>query len=282
MKLRTKVRLSSAAAPVKELAAYYHALFAAHGPQGWWPGGTRFEVIVGAILVQNTSWRNVERAIKALRREKLLSFTGIENVSLARLERLIRSSGYFRQKARKLKEFVRFVREEHGGSLDRLFAVPTAELREQLLAVHGIGRETADSILLYAGGHKVFVVDTYTRRVLERHGLADAKAPYEEIRAMFERALPADEVVFNEYHALIVHTGKNSCRKGEADCGNCALGAFLQGAAVSTRREIFRSGEPAQRDGVEIVDAAAEPSLGGVMAERKREQSCRTPRSVTI
>jgi endonuclease-3 related protein len=128
-------------------------------------------VIVGAILTQNTSWRNVEQAIAALRREKLLSPAAMEGVSVEHLAQLIRSSGYFRQKARKLKEFVCFLGENYGGSLDKLFAVPTAELREQLLGVHGIGPETADSILLYAGGHKVFVVDAYTRRILERHGL---------------------------------------------------------------------------------------------------------------
>jgi endonuclease III related protein len=202
-------------------------MFRAHGPQHWWPGRTRFEVIVGAILTQNTSWSNVERAISALRREKLLDPPAIEKVSTERLAQLIRSSGYFRQKARKLKEFVQFLRDSHQGSLDKLFATPTAELREQLLAVHGIGPETADSILLYAGGHPVFVVDAYTRRILERHNLVHPKASYEEIRAIFEQSLPADSALYNEYHALVVHTGKHFCQKRQPDCEHCSLRPLL-------------------------------------------------------
>jgi endonuclease III related protein len=215
------------------LLDYYDALFRAHGPQHWWPGRTRFEVIVGAILTQNTSWSNVERAIRALRREKVLNPNAIEKISTERLAQLIRSSGYFRQKARKLKEFVQFLRGRHQGSLDKLFATPTAELREQLLAVHGIGPETADSILLYAGGHPVFVVDAYTRRILERHGLVHPKASYEEIRALFERSLPADSSLYNEYHALIVHTGKHFCQKRRPDCEHCSLRPFLPSAQES-------------------------------------------------
>lgn len=209
------------------LDVYFDALFRAHGPQHWWPGRTRSEVIVGAILTQNTSWANVERAIAGLRREKLLSATGIQRVPLARLARLIRPSGYFRQKARKLKAFVEFLQKHSHGSLDKLFATPTAELREQLLRVHGIGPETADSILLYAGNHPVFVVDAYTRRILERHGLADPKESYEEIRGRFEQSLPPSAELFNEYHALIVHTGKHFCRKQKPACEHCALRPFL-------------------------------------------------------
>ena len=219
--------LVSAAAVFPQLLDYYDALFRAHGPQHWWPGRTRFEVIVGAILTQNTTWSNVERAIRALRREKLLHPNAIEKISTERLAQLIRSSGYFRQKARKLKEFVQFLRDRHQGSLDKLFAAPTAELREQLLAVHGIGPETADSILLYAGGHPVFVVDAYTRRILERHGLVHPRASYEEIRSLFEQNLPADSSLYNEYHALIVHTGKHFCQKRQPDCEHCSLRRFL-------------------------------------------------------
>jgi len=210
-----------------QLADYYDALFQAHGPQHWWPGRTRIEVIVGAILTQNTSWSNVEHAIAELRRHKLLSFAAIERVPLARLARLIRSSGYFRQKARKLKAFVQFVRKQFNGSLDKMFATPTALLREQLLGIHGIGSETADSILLYAGMHPVFVVDAYTRRILERHALAHSRDSYQEIRERFEQSLPASPALFNEYHALIVHTGKHFCRKREPDCAHCALQPFL-------------------------------------------------------
>ena len=209
-----------------ELISYFHALFAAHGPQFWWPGRTRFEVIVGAILTQNTSWTNVERAIANLRRERLLSPAAMERISEQRLASLIRSSGYFRQKARKLKAFLHFLRTKYQGSLTRLFATPTSALREELLAVHGIGPETADSILLYAGNHPVFVVDAYTRRILERHHLAHSRE-YEEIRRLFESSLPADPNLFNEYHALIVHTGKHFCRKREPDCDHCPLRPFL-------------------------------------------------------
>jgi endonuclease-3 related protein len=210
-----------------ELGIYYDALFRAYGPQHWWPGRTRFEVIVGAILTQSTSWSNVEMAMVALRKEKLLSAAGLERVSLGRLSRLIRSSGYYRQKARKLKAFVEFLRGEYQGSLDKMFAAATPELREQLLAVHGIGPETADSILLYAGSHAVFVVDAYTRRILERHNLVHGKQSYEEIRGLFERSLPADATLYNEYHALMVHTGKHFCRKRRPECERCALRTFL-------------------------------------------------------
>jgi endonuclease III related protein len=209
------------------LHAYYDALFVAHGPQHWWPGRTRFEVIVGAILTQNTSWTNVERAIRALREKRLLTVGAMEQVSVRELARLIHSSGYFRQKARKLKEFVRFLRSQHHGSLSKMFQTPTAVLREQLLAVHGIGPETADSILLYAGKHPVFVVDAYTRRILQRHGLARGKESYEDIRKLFEKSLPANRKLFNEYHALIVHAGKHYCRAKAPLCSSCALRPHL-------------------------------------------------------
>jgi endonuclease-3 related protein len=209
------------------LREYFDVLLRTHGPQNWWPARTRFEVIVGAILTQNTSWTNVERAIVALRREKLLSPPAIEAVSECTLAELIRSSGYYRQKARKLKAFVAFLRANYQGSLDKMFRVPTNVLREQLLAVHGIGPETADSILLYAGAHPVFVVDAYTRRILQRHGLAEKRGTYEEIRGLFERSLPTDPQLFNEYHALIVHTGKHFCRTREPRCSECPLHGFL-------------------------------------------------------
>ena len=213
--------------PRPELPRYYEALYSALGPQHWWPARTPFEVIVGAILTQNTAWTNVERAITNLRRERLLTPRALEEVDQKKLARLIRSSGYFRQKARKLKEFVRFLRREFGGSLTRMFRTPTTELRERLLAVHGIGRETADSILLYAGGHTVFVVDAYTHRVLSRHGLSHEKAKYEDVRALFEASLPRDPALFNEYHGLIVHVGKHFCRTREPRCQECPLGPFL-------------------------------------------------------
>jgi len=210
-----------------ELERYYRTLYSGLGPQNWWPARTPFEVIVGAILTQNTAWTNVERAIANLRREGLLSPAALERVDRRRLERLIRSSGYFRQKARKLKEFVHFLRREFGGSLARMFRTPTDELRARLLAIHGIGRETADSILLYAGGHRVFVVDAYTHRILARHGLAANNSKYEEIRALFEASLPPDPATYNEFHGLIVNVGKNWCRTREPRCHECPLQPYL-------------------------------------------------------
>jgi len=209
------------------LDEYYNSLLTAFGPQRWWPGRTPFEVIVGAILTQNTSWTNVEQAIANLRRARLLTPGAIEKASPRKIEMLIRPSGYFRQKARKLKAFCAFLRYEYGGSLKRMFAQPTAALREKLLAVFGIGPETADSILLYAGGHPVFVVDAYTKRMLARHGWAAEDAKYEDVRWIFERRFPGETARFNEFHALIVQTGKRYCRTREPLCGECPLGRYL-------------------------------------------------------
>lgn len=242
----------------ENVAAIYSTLARAWGRQHWWPAQSRFEVIVGAYLTQNTSWRNVEIAMRNLRAARVLSVEGIRNISLSRLEQLIRSSGYFRQKARKLKTFVKFVDQKYGGSLTKMFAQPTAELREQLLALNGVGPETADSILLYAGQNPVFVVDAYTRRLAVRHGILNEKASYEEFRSLFERALIdvpdvasnviASEVrgsaahppsrmslarrtplaqVFNEMHGLIVSAGKQYCLKSKAQCEQCPLGPLL-------------------------------------------------------
>jgi endonuclease III related protein len=179
----------------QNIAAIYSTLVRAWGRQHWWPAKTRFEVIVGAYLTQNTSWRNVEIAMRELRTARVLSLEGIRNVSIPRLERLIRSSGYFRQKARKLKTFVNFVDQKYGGSLTKMFAQPTEKLREELLSLNGVGPETADSILLYAGQHPVFVVDAYTRRLAVRHGILTDDASYEEARSLFERALNNVELI---------------------------------------------------------------------------------------
>src|ERR1700682_2649103 len=225
-RLRAAGGLARESGPLLE---YYHALLDAYGPQEWWPGRTRFEVIVGAILIQNTNWRNAERALAALRRNGLLNPAAMEKLAARRLAALIRSSGYFRQKARKLKEFLKYLRWEHRGSLTRMFSTPTEVLRKQLLAVHGIGPETADSILLYAGNRAVFVVDAYARRILARHGLAKRTESYEHLRKFFEGNLPLNASLFNEYHALIVHTGKNYCRPKVALCKQCALQPFLPG-----------------------------------------------------
>jgi endonuclease-3 related protein len=248
------------------IRTYYYALFNAWGPQHWWPAQSPFEVIVGAYLTQNTSWTNVEKALANLRSAHLLSVSGIRRASLEKLERLIRPAGYFRQKAKRLKVFVAFLDQQYQGSLTKLFARPTQELREELLNLHGVGPETADSILLYAGNHPVFVVDAYTRRILARHEILPEDATYDKSRRLFERALApvaesvADSAtgnqplaagfpgaahapsamstakrtalaqVYNEMHGLIVGVGKNYCRKSQARCDGCPLQKFLPGS----------------------------------------------------
>jgi len=209
------------------LMRYFTAMSQNLGPMSWWPARTPFEVIVGAILTQNTSWGNVERAIANLRSAQMLTPSAISAARMARLAALVRPSGYFRQKAKKLKAFVRFLQREYGGSLKRMFATPTEVLREKLLSVHGIGPETADSILLYAGEHAVFVVDAYTHRIFGRHGITNGKLEYENVRALVEAALPRDSQLFNEFHALVVNTAKNWCRKKEPRCAECPLGSLL-------------------------------------------------------
>jgi len=250
--------------PDQQIRGYFRTLYAVWGRQHWWPGQSRFEVIVGAYLTQNTSWSNVERAMQSLRQARVLSVNGIRRIRIRKLEQLIRSSGYFRQKARRLKTFVNFLDRHYGGSLARMFAEPTAKLREELLSLNGVGPETADSILLYAGNHPVFVVDAYTRRILERHGLAEDGTSYEEIRESFERSLKplagenlecaqastnngptgschspsrmstarreAVVQLFNEMHGLIVGVGKNYCKKSQPECERCPLKKFLPGA----------------------------------------------------
>jgi endonuclease-3 related protein len=171
------------------IRAYYNTLFSAWGRQHWWPAQSRFEMVVGAYLTQNTSWTNVEKALGNLRKARLLTISGIRRTPQRKLEQLIRPAGYFRQKAQRLKTFVSFLDERYGGSFKRMFAEPTAELRDELLALNGVGPETADSILLYAGNHPAFVVDAYTRRILERHQIVSHAAGYDEIRQLFEQAL---------------------------------------------------------------------------------------------
>lgn len=217
---------------------YYRALARAYGPQHWWPARTSFEVIVGAFLTQNTAWKNVEYALANLRRAGVLSLAGIRRTSLGDLQALVRPAGFFRQKAQRLKAFVEFLDLNYKGSLRRMFSRPTAELREQLLALNGVGPETADSILLYAGKHPVFVVDAYTRRILERHGVMALTAGYDEIRELFEKSLTqngADSAAtFNQAHALIVQVGKSHCKK-EASCKGCPLERFLSAEPSAPR-----------------------------------------------
>jgi endonuclease-3 related protein len=198
------------------------------GPQHWWPARTRFEVVVGAILTQNTAWSNVERALAALRARRLLTAARLSGLPPGRLAALIRSSGTFRVKARRLRAFLAYLNGRYQGSLDRMSGAPLDALRRELLAIPGIGPETADSILLYALGRPVFVVDAYTRRVLSRHRLLPHDAGYEDVRAFFERHLPSDPRLFNEYHALLVAIGKQYCRS-RPHCAECPLRFDLRG-----------------------------------------------------
>lgn len=209
------------------LRRYYRRLYRHFGPQHWWPGRTRFEVVLGALLTQNTSWANVERALGNLRRAGVLTPQRLPRVSSSRLARLLRPSGYFRQKTRAVRGFLKHLNNHYRGSLARLLGRPTAELRDELLALRGIGEETADSILLYSASRPVFVIDAYTRRVLARHGLARADASYAELQDFFHRHLPADAKLFNEYHALLVAVGKNYCHRQQPDCAACPLGPEL-------------------------------------------------------
>ena len=212
--------------PTREaLLDVYHRLYAAYGPQGWWPGGSPFEVVVGAILTQAAAWTNVEKAIENLKAAGVLSPRGILETPVDELARLIYPAGYYNAKARKLKAFVEVLFERHGGDLDRLFALPLSELRRELLATHGIGPETADAVILYAASRPCFVIDAYTRRVFRRLGLAPAGDDYGSWQRLFEGMLPPDAPLFNEYHALIDRHAKTYCRK-EPLCGQCFLRAI--------------------------------------------------------
>ena len=211
-----------------ELTEYYDALYKRFGPQKWWPGRTRFEVIVGAILTQNTNWGNVERAITALKRKKALTPSSMYALSIEELAELIRPSGYFNIKAKRLRNFLTHLYSVHGGNLHKLFKTKkSAKLRRELLSINGIGPETADSILLYAGGRAEFVVDAYTRRIYAHHGIIGSGATYDELKRLFTEALEPDAALFNEYHALIVMTGKEYCKPREPRCDECPLGTFL-------------------------------------------------------
>lgn len=197
-------------------------LFAHFGPQHWWPGETPFEIMLGAVLTQNTSWRNVSMVIEALRREGLLSFDALEALPLEVLAEKIRPSGYYNQKAKRIKGLFAAIRAE-SGDLETFFAQNTHTLREKLLAIKGIGPETADSITLYGAGKPVFVVDAYTYRILLRHDLIAEDAGYEEIQDLFLGKLPTDAQLFNEYHALLVRLAKEYCKKTNPLCDGCPL-----------------------------------------------------------
>ncbi|MGO9137008.1 MAG: endonuclease III domain-containing protein [Syntrophales bacterium] len=204
------------------LLTIYKTLNAHFGDLKWWPGNSPFEVIVGAILTQNTAWRNVEKAIARLKSQKLLRPARILKIDDSTLADLIRPAGYYNIKTQRLKSFVRFLYDEYGGKLDNMFVEDLWPLRAKLLSVKGIGEETADSILLYAGRKPIFVIDTYTRRVLQRHDITRSGETYREIQNLFMTTLPLSVTLYNQYHALFVNTGKFFCTK-DPRCNGCPL-----------------------------------------------------------
>ncbi|MGD0516233.1 MAG: endonuclease III domain-containing protein [Thermoguttaceae bacterium] len=205
----------------------YERLLNAFGPQHWWPGETPFEVTVGAVLTQNTNWQNVEKAIRHLRNADLLEPRALYNTPVEELEELLRPAGYFRVKARRLRSLLEFIINRYHGSLKAMFQTDLQTLREELLAVNGVGPETADSILLYAGGLEVFVVDAYTHRIFARHGWIGFDADYHQIQDYIQSSLPDDVRLYNEYHALLVYAGKHFCNKSKPKCHECPLRKML-------------------------------------------------------
>ena len=204
------------------LLTIYQRLYERYGPQHWWPGDTPFEIIVGAILTQNTNWKNVEKAIANLKNAGCLASDKLYALPIDELAELIRPAGYFNNKAQRLKSFLDWLFEKHDGSLELLEGLPLSALREQLLRIKGIGPETADSICLYAFNKPIFVVDAYTARIFGRHGMIEAPSGYEQIQELFHAELDRDAVLFNEYHALLVHLGKEHCKR-KPTCPGCPL-----------------------------------------------------------
>jgi len=220
----------------KVLRQYYDVLFERLGPQRWWPARTRLEVILGAILAQNTAWTNAALALRCLRRAGLLRLSRLQRASRSELEALLRPAGFYRQKAVTVRNFLRWLARTCQGSLARLFSRPPAALRRELLRIRGLGPETVDAILLYAGRHPFFVADAYTRRILARHGLVPPTAGYAAVQDFLHRHLVADQTLFNEYHALLVAVGKRFCRRRRADCQACPLAEFLLRTPLAEER----------------------------------------------
>lgn len=215
------------------LQRVYDKLLAHFGRQRWWPGETPFEVIVGAVLTQNTNWKNVEKAIENLRQENLLDPHALQGLPAEELAEVIRPAGYYRLKAGRLHNVADFLVSRYDGDLDRMFQQPLDQLRDELLAVKGVGPETADSILLYAGGMATFVVDAYTYRVVVRHGWLEPEADYHQIKDFFESRLADDAALFNEFHALLVSVGKQFCGT-QPKCAGCPLESMLPSGGPCT------------------------------------------------
>jgi len=210
----------------KRLLKIYQKMYDSLGPQQWWPGETPFEIIIGAILTQNTNWLNVEKAIHNVKKAKKLTPKGIHELSLPELAELVRPSGFFNVKAKRIKLFIDWLFSKHNGDLTSLFSYDLPTLRAELLSIKGIGPETADSILLYAGNMPSFVIDAYTHRIFSRHDLIPEECTYDEMKSFFEDNLPQDVKLYNEYHALLVNIGKTFCKPKKL-CEHCPLNIFL-------------------------------------------------------
>jgi endonuclease-3 related protein len=217
------------------LSRYYSVLCARLGPQEWWPARTRLEVILGAILTQNTTWHNATLALRNLRNSGLLNWQALRRACLTDLEACVRPSGFYRQKARTIRDFVDWLSREHAGSLDRLFSLPTDELRRRLSVLRGLGPETVDAIMLYAAQRPLFVADAYTRRVLARHGFISDAADYHQTQEFLHAHLPPDTSLFNEFHALLVEVGKKHCKPQSPRCAGCPLEEFLLEGGAAQR-----------------------------------------------
>ena len=210
------------------LKQVYNSLYKRYGPQEWWPARTRLEMILGAILVQSTAWANAAKALDTLKKAGVMDISALSRISEGEIGELVRSSGFYTVKGRRVKAFVEHVMERHGGDLDRMLDRSIAILRGELLGIHGIGEETADCIVLYAAGKPSFVVDEYTRRIVGRLGVGDvALKTYGDYQRLFEKALPPDAEVFGEYHALLIALGKDVCRK-KPRCDACVLNQICE------------------------------------------------------
>ena len=234
--------MNSQAALSALLTGMYRRLYAAHGPQGWWPAESRFEVIVGAILTQSTAWVNVEKALASMQAAGCWSFRAIAALPQPELAAIIRSSGYYNAKARKLQAFANHVLERYGGDLDAMLGQDAPMLRAELLSIHGIGDETADDIIVYAAGKPSFVIDSYTRRIVDRMGFAPpGRNPgYAAYQSLFQDNLPSETLLFNEFHALLAHHAKVTCLKREPRCSRCCLADICETGADAV---------PAENDG---------------------------------
>ncbi|UCF70211.1 MAG: hypothetical protein JSW49_08410 [candidate division WOR-3 bacterium] len=204
----------------------YKALYKAFGPQQWWPGETPFEIVVGAILTQNTNWRNVNNAIQKIKQAGLMDPMKL-HAHYRRIPALIRTAGFYRSKAKCLRAFLKYYIEKYGARTEAFAKKGTRAIRKELLSIRGIGPETADSILLYALRRRVFVIDAYTRRILSRHDIIEHDLPYDVLQQTIQKNLPASRKIYNEYHALLVRTGKEFCKKNEPLCNACPLGTML-------------------------------------------------------